>query len=59
MIKLCQLNKGGMMIMKEWVSPVITEVHIEEGKRFWDGSKWIYFNECDNCSSQSYLNEEH
>ena len=47
------------MIMKEWVSPVMTEVHIEEGKRFWDGSKWIYFEECDHCIIQSYLNEEH
>lgn len=46
-------------MMKEWVSPVMTEVHIEDGIQFWDGSKWIYFKECNHCISQSYLNEEH
>ena len=45
--------------MKEWVSPLMTELYIEDGIRFWDGSKWIYFEECDHCISKSYLNEEH
>lgn len=45
--------------MKEWVSPAMTELNIEEGIRFWDGSKWIYFEECNNCISQNYLDEDH